>query len=120
MDDPRECMLLKVRSHRGFQIDRSYTKHIREALLDTMFYTLADYVQQERCINELGMGDLERRHSFPKSFMECDDPHEWLESNRPEDDTSLIMFIYDHISEMKPGKHRRTMLYLINILYFGL
>jgi hypothetical protein len=120
MEDPRESMLHKVRSHKGFRVDRSYTKHIRDALLDTMFFTLADYVQTERDTHEVGMGDLERRHSFPKSFMECDDPHEWLETNRPDDDTSLIMFIYDHVTEMKSGKHRRTMLYLINILYFGL
>jgi hypothetical protein len=120
MEDPRECMLRKVRSHKGFQVGSSYTEHIRDALLDTMFYTLADYVQTERDTNELGMGALERRHSFPQSFMECDDPHEWLEANRPEDDTSLIMFLYDHVAEMKQGKHRRTMLYLINILHFGL
>jgi hypothetical protein len=48
MEDPRECILRKVNSHKGFQIDRNYTEHIRDSLLDTMFYTLADYVRHER------------------------------------------------------------------------
>ena len=120
MEDPRDVFLRKVRSHKGFQVDREYDEHIRDALMDTMFYTLADYVREERLTDELGMGSLERRHSFPRAFLECEDPREWLEANRPEDDTSLIMFIHDHISEMKQGRHRRILLYIINILHFGL
>jgi len=120
MEDARESMVRKVRSHKGFQVDKHYTEHIRDSLLETMFYTIADYVHMERITDELRMGSLERRHSFPKAFLECDDPHEWLEANRSMDDTSLIMFVYDHITEMKQGKHRRTLLYLVNILYFGL
>jgi len=94
--------------------------HIRESLLDTMFYTLADYIAEERVTDELGVGSLERRFSFPRAFFDCDDPHEWLEANRPKDDTSLLMFVYDNIPEMKQGRHRRIILYLINILHFGL
>jgi len=120
MEDPRECILRKVNSHKGFQIDRNYTEHIRDSLLNTMFYTLADYVRHERDTDELGVGSLERRHSFPREFLECEDPYEWLDKNRPKDDTSLIMFVYDHISEMRQGKHRRILLYIVNILHFDL
>jgi hypothetical protein len=120
MEDPRECILHKVNSHKGFRIDRDYTEHIRDSLLDAMFYTLADYVRHERETDELGIGSLERRHSFPRAFLECEDPYEWLEANRPKDDRSLIMFVHDHIPEMKQGKHRRVLLYIVNIIHFGL
>jgi hypothetical protein len=52
--------------------------------------------------------------------MTCEDPRKWLDQNRPVDDLGLIMYVYDHVYEMTPGKHRRTMLYLANIVYFDL
>jgi hypothetical protein len=120
MEDPRELFLRNVRSRDGFQIDQSYRVHIRESILDTIFYTIADYVHHERLTDELHMGKLERLHSFPRAFMEADDPHAWLETHRHTDDQSLIMYVHDNLMRMTPGAHRRTLLYLVNILYFGL
>lgn len=120
MDDPRDVFLRKVRSHMGFQVDQSFIPHIRESLLDALFYTIADYVHHERITDELGVGKLERLHSFPREFLECDDPHEWLDVHRKTDDGSLIMYIHDNISQMNRGKHRQIMLYLFNILHFDL
>lgn len=120
MDEPRDVFLRKVRSHTGFQVDRCYSAHIRESLLDTIFHTIADYVHHERNTDELGVGKLERLHSFPREFLECDDPHEWLEAHRERDDTSLIMYVYDNVPLMNRGKHRRILLYLLNILHFDL
>jgi hypothetical protein len=120
MDDPRELVLRNVRSRGAFQVDQSYRAHIRESLLDAVFYTLADYIRHERDTDDMGLGKLERLHSFPRDFLDCEDPHEWLEANRHTDDRSLIMFIHDRVPEMTQGKHRRILLYLINILHFGL
>ena len=71
-------------------------------------------------MDELGLGKMERVYSMPLAFLECEDPHEWLEHNRPSDDLGLIMYVYDNMYNMSPGKHRRTLLYLINILDFDL
>ena len=120
MDDPRELVLRNVRSHRGFRIDGSYRAHIHASLLDAIFYTIAEYVRHERDTDELGLGKLERLHSFPRAFLESEDPHEWLEKHRQTDDTSLIMYIHDNVTEMNPGTHRRTLFYLLNILHFDL
>ena len=120
MDDPRELVLRNVRSHKGFRIDGPYRAHIHESLLDAIFYTIADYVRHERDTDELGLGKMERLHSFPRAFLESEDPYEWLEEHRKTDDTSLIMYIHDNVTDMNPGTHRRTLFYLLNILYFDL
>jgi hypothetical protein len=85
-----------------------------------LFYTIADYIQHERDRDESGVGKLERAYSFPEAFMTCEDPREWLDQNRPVDDIGLIAHVYDHVHSMSPGKHRRTLLYLLNIVYFDL
>lgn len=120
MDDPRELFLKRTMGTLGFQVDQRYSAHIRESIIDCIFYTIADYIQHERTTEELHMGKLERLHSFPIAFLNCEDPHEWLEKNRQTDDRSLIMFVYDNIDTMNHGKHRRTLLYLLNILTFDL
>jgi len=120
MEDPRELFLRKTMGKPGFQVDRSYSAHIRDSILESIFYTIADYIQHERITEELHMGRLERLHSFPVAFLNCEDPHEWLEKNRHLDDRSLIVFVYDNIDTMNHGKHRRTLLYLVNILNFDL
>lgn len=120
MDDPRELFLRVVRNKLGFQIVESHSIHIRDSLLDAIFYTIVDYIHHERNTDVTGVGKLERLHSFPTAFFHSEDPHEWLEKNRPTDDTSLIMFVYDNLHSMNHGKHRRTLLYLTNILDFGL
>jgi len=120
MDDPRELFLSKTMNKHNFQVNKSYSVHIHDHLLECIFYTIADYIQHERNTDMLRMGRLERLHSFPMAFFNSEDPHEWLENNRQKDDRSLIMFIYDNICYMNSGKHRRTLLYLVNILNFDL
>lgn len=121
MDDPRERFLHHVRSNnRGFRVHGSYSAHVQASLMEMMFYTIVDYINHEREMDEYGVGRLERVYSFPAAFMTCEDPRKWLDQNRPVDDLGLIMYVYDHVYEMTPGKHRRTMLYLANIVYFDL
>lgn len=116
MDDPRELFVRNVRSKMGFNIVTSYTERIKENTLDTIFYVIADYIHHER---ETGVGKLERLFSFPVAFVNADDPYEWLRVNR-KSDCELIMYVYDNIYNMTPGKHRRALLYLINMLHFDL
>lgn len=123
MEDPRELFLRHTRSKLGFNIDEGETvwkEHVNESLMEAMFYTIVDYIHHERNIDEMGLGKLERMYSYPDAFFEADDPHEWLEKHRSVDDRGLIMFIYDNMYDMSQGKHRRTMLYLSNMLDFGL
>lgn len=120
MEDPRECVVRKIHSFSEFKIQQPYKKHIRDSLVNMIIYTIADYVYNERVTKELGMGALERKHSFPRAFFDCENPQQWLNENRPVDDKSLIMYVYDNVGDMTPGVHRRTLLYLINILHFDL
>lgn len=120
MDDSRDVFLRHVRAKRGFRVDQSYSVQIKESLIDVMFNVIVDYINYERDHDELGVGKLERLYSYPMAFFESEDPHEWLEQNRSEDDLGLIMYIYDNIYKMTQGKHRRTLLYIINILDFDL
>lgn len=121
MDDPRDVFLRRVRTEKGFRVNhQSYSAHIRDALMDVMFYTIVDYINTERTKDELGLGRLERAYSFPQAFMDAKDPHAWLDANRSVDDTGLIMYVYDNMYNMTPGKHRRTLLYLVSIVDFDL
>ena len=120
MDDPRDVFLRHVRTKKGFRVDQSYSAQIKESLIDVIFNVIVDYINYERCHDELDVGKLERVYSYPLAFLESDDPHAWLEQNRSTDDLGLIMYVYDNMYKMTPGKHRRTLLYIINILHFDL
>ena len=123
MEDPRDLFLRHTRSKLGFNIDNGNTvwmEHVNESLMEAMFYTIVDYIEYERNIDELSVGRLERLYSYPLAFLESEDPHKWLEEHRSKDDRGLIMFIYDNIYKMSPGKHRRAMLYFTNMINFGL
>lgn len=120
MDDPRELFVRHVRGRKGFRADGAYGPHLKSAVLEAMFHVAADYVHHERTVDELGVGSLERRYSFPLAFFETEDPRAWLEANREEDDLGLIVYVFDNMYNMTPGKHRRTLLYLVSILDFDL
>lgn len=94
--------------------------HVRESLMEAMFYTIVDYIDHERKTDEKGVGKLERMYSYPIAFLEAKDPYEWLEENRKNDDMGLIVYVYDNMYNMTPGKHRRTLLYIVNMLDFDL
>jgi hypothetical protein len=123
MEDPRELLLNRVRQNRnGFIIDHKerWNNYILSSIVDTIFYTIADYIRLEREMHKSGMGDLEIKYYCTDEFINTDNARKYLEERRDKDDTNLIIFIYDNIYEMKAGAHRRTLLYLINILYFDL
>ena len=45
----------------------------------------------------------------------------WIDENRERlDDTWLVVYMFDNITRMTPGPHRRALLYMLNILYFEL
>ena len=66
------------------------------------------------------MGKLEVEYYYTDDFKNSTDARRYLEENRDPDDTNLMLFVFDNISLMEPGSHRRTLLYLMNILYFDL
>ena len=123
MDDPRELLLHRVRQNKiGFIIDYNdrWNKHILSSIIDSIFYTLADYIKWERNKSDIGMGKLEIQYYCTDEFINTKNPIEYLETYRDPDDTNLMLFVFDNISLMEPGSHRRTLLYLMNILYFDL
>lgn len=123
MDDPRELLLHRVRQNKnGFIIDykERWNTHILSSIIDSIFYTLADYIKWERNKSDIGMGKLEVEYYYTDDFKNSTDARRYLEENRDPDDTNLMLFVFDNISLMEPGSHRRTLLYLMNILYFDL
>ena len=51
MDDPRDLILNRVRQNRnGFIIDHKdrWNDYILSSIVDTIFYTIADYIRVER------------------------------------------------------------------------
>jgi len=123
MDDPRELLKHRVRQNKnGFIIDYNdrWNKHILSSIIDSIFYTLADYIKWERNESDIGMGKLEVQYYCTDEFLNTKNPMEYLETCRDPDDTNLMLFVYDNIGLMEPGTHRRTLLYLMNILYFDL
>jgi hypothetical protein len=123
MDDPRKLLLNRVRQNKnGFIIDykERWNTHILSSIIDSIFYTLADYIKWERNKSDIGMGKLEVEYYYTDDFKNSTDARRYLEENRDPDDTNLMLFVFDNISLMEPGTHRRTLLYLMNILYFDL
>lgn len=123
MDDPRKLLLNRVRQNKnGFIIDHKerWNTHILSSIIDSIFYTLADYIKWERNESDIGMGKLEVEYYYTDDFKNSTDARRYLEENRDPDDTNLMLFVFDNISLMEPGSHRRTLLYLMNILYFDL
>lgn len=120
MEDPRDLFVRYVRAQgKGFTVDRVHGAHVRTSVLETIFHVIADYIHTERNGDE-GLSGLEKRYAFPQAFMDCEDPHAWLDAHRPQDDMGLMVYVFDNMYNMTPGKHRRALLYLINILDFDL
>ena len=95
-------------------------KLIISKIIDTMYYTICDYIKKTREKSDKFMGRLEINYNYTDEFHESVNPRLYLEENREIDDTGLIMYIYDNFQRMESAKHRRIMFYLMNILYFDL
>jgi hypothetical protein len=122
MEDPRELILNRVRQNTNdFIIDYKdrWDKYILSSIIDSIFYTLADYISIERKCG-CKMGKLEIEYHCTDDFINCENAEAYLETYRDPDDQNLMLFIYDNMHKMEPGTHRRTLLYLTNILYFDL
>jgi len=107
MDDPRALFLTYLNEKGKYQVDEYnyiWSEHIKYSIIEAMFYTINDYIRYERDNNN-GIGSIEIEYNL------------YLE-NPPEDDKFLIMHIYDNISKIKSEKHKKTLMYLINILFF--
>jgi hypothetical protein len=81
---------------------------------------ICDYIREERDARSLGMGRLEMKYICTEDFIDSEDAEKWIRMNPQKDDTGLIMYIYDNVRHMTMGVHRRSLLYLINMLYFYL
>lgn len=95
--------------------------YITSSLLDSAFYIICSYIRKERCMDkEWGMGRQEREYLCSDDFINAVDAQRWIDENRETDDIGLIVYIFDNVYDMTPGKHRRSLLYILNMLYFGL
>jgi len=123
MNDPRELVLNRVRQNKhGFIVDynKRWNNHVLSSIVDSIFYTLADYIRYERENNKEGMGKMEIQYYCTDEFINTENPMEYLETHRDPDDVNLMMYIYDNMIYMQSGSHRRILLYLTNILCFDL
>lgn len=124
MDDIRITFIHSLNERGGVRVDEGplrISKHITLSLLDSAFYIICSYIREERCMDkDWGMGRLEREYLCTYEFMNSVDAREWIDENREADDIGLLVHIFDHVYDMTPGKHRRSLLYILNMLYFGL
>ena len=124
MDDPRELLLDHTKTHRkGFHVDEgpsTWKPNIKENICELIITVICDYIREERDTESLGMGRLEKKYLCTDDFVNSEDVETWIRMNPQTDDTGLIMYIYDNVRYMTMGIHRRSLLYLINMLYFYL
>ncbi len=123
MENPRNFLLYKLNSNKNNNVidDMEKTdKRIISNIIDTIYYTICDYIKKTRRENNRLMGRLEINYNYTDEFHDSVDPYIYLDENREIDDTGLIMYIYDNFQRMESTKHRRIMFYLMNILYFDL
>ena len=123
MENPRKFLLYKLNSNKNNNVidDMEKTdKRIISNIIDTIYYTICDYIKKTRRENNRLMGRLEINYNYTDEFHDSVDPYIYLDENREIDDTGLIMYIYDNFQRMESTKHRRIMFYLMNILYFDL
>ncbi len=123
MENPRNFLLYKLNSNKNNNVidDMEKTdKRIISNIIDTIYYTICDYIKKTRRENNRLMGRLEINYNYTDEFHDSVDPYIYLDENREIDDTGLIMYIYDNFQRMESTKHRRIMFYMMNILYFDL
>ena len=123
MENPRNFLLYKLNSNKNNNVidDMEKTdKLIISNIIDTIYYTICDYIKKTRRENNRLMGRLEINYNYTDEFHDSVDPYIYLDENREIDDTGLIMYIYDNFQRMESTKHRRIMFYLMNMLYFDL
>lgn len=124
MEDIRMSIIRTVTEHGNMVIDEnpsSWTVKMRGTILDSVYYIICSYIRKERDDDkDWGMGMLERRYLCSDDFLNAVDEMVWIEENREIYDNGLIIHIFDNVYDMTPGKHRRALLYLLNMLYFDL
>tara|TARA_X000000368_G_C22702678_1_gene567491 strand:+ start:117 stop:488 length:372 start_codon:yes stop_codon:yes gene_type:complete len=123
MENPRNFLLYKLNSNKNNNVIDDMEKpdkRIISNIIDTIYYTICDYIKKTRRENNRLMGRLEINYNYTDEFHDSVDPYIYLEENREIDDTGLIMYIYDNFQRMESTKHRRIMFYMMNILYFDL
>tara|TARA_B110000858_G_scaffold198141_1_gene262793 strand:- start:1378 stop:1755 length:378 start_codon:yes stop_codon:yes gene_type:complete len=125
MECPREVFLRNLRTKKGIDVDTINPDHydidIREKIADLMYVVICNYISQTR--NEetqYGIGKMEEAYFCTSDFDTTDDAEKWIEMNRDPDDLNLIVYIYDNLKKMESCQHKRSLLYLTNMLYFYL
>lgn len=120
MDDIRLTFIYSMKNRGVVRVDE-VSNSITSSLLDSVYQIICSYIREERCKDtDWGMGRLEREYLCTDEFMNSVDARKWIDENRDTDDIGLIAHIFDNVYDMTPGKHRRSLLYILNILYFGL
>ena len=117
MENPRRLLCIRVRQN---DVEMSSSNHILSSVINTIYYTILDYIEIYRKDENTTMSYLEKEYYLNDEFMNCEDPKLYIEINREFHDKGLIMYIYDNFQRIESAKHRRMMFYFMNILYFHL
>ncbi len=125
MECPREVFLRNLRTKKGVDVDTINPDHydidIREKIADLMYVIICNYISQTRNEgNQYGIGKMEEAYFCTSDFVTTEDAEKWIEMNRDPDDLNLIVYIYDNLKKMESCQHKRSLLYLTNMLYFYL
>lgn len=125
MECPREVFLRNLRTKKGIDVDTINPDHydidIREKIVDLMYVIICNYIRQTRNEgNKYGIGKMEEAYFCTSEFIDTEDAEKWIEMNRDPDDLNLIVYIYDNLKNMESCQHKRSLLYLTNMLYFYL
>ena len=124
MENPRNLLLYRIRQNKNEcdfdTYEKVYEKHILSSVIDSIFYTICDYITKTRKSSSYKMGNLEIEYYMSEEFYESDDPRKYMLENREIDDMFLIMYVYDNFNRMESSVHRRMMLYFMNMIYFYL
>ncbi len=117
MENPRRLLCIRVRQN---DVEISSTKHILSSVIDSIYYTILDYIEIYRNDKNIIMSNLEKEYYLDDEFMNCENPELYIDMNRELHDKGLIIYVYDNFQRIESISHRRMMFYFMNILYFDL
>ena len=118
--NPRNLLLSRVKRDKLYIDERRWNNHIKECIINVIYYTIIDYIHVSRKNNNKAMSNLEKEYYLDDEFMNCENPELYIDMNRELHDKGLIIYVYDNFQRIESISHRRMMFYFMNILYFDL
>tara|TARA_Y100000361_G_scaffold145594_1_gene154982 strand:- start:18065 stop:18430 length:366 start_codon:yes stop_codon:yes gene_type:complete len=118
--NPRNLLLSRVKRDKLYIDERRWNNHIKECIINVIYYTIIDYIHVSRKNNNKAMSNLEIDYYLTDEFIETEFPELYLDANREFHENGLILHIFDNFQKIDSPSHRRMMFYFMNILYFDL